>query len=118
VRAFGTGAGLADRRLTDLVIAASEAAAKLLDHDGSGTLIAWSDPGRVSLEVVDATGVLTMAYVTVDPDPDPLTGRGVGFWLMRRLCDEISFDDSDGITRLHLRFHDRARRNGDRRVLA
>ncbi len=117
VRAFGTGAGLTGGRLTDLVIAASEAATKVLEHGGSGTLIAWSDPGGVSLEIVDATGVLTMAYLTVDPDPDPLTGRGVAFWLMRRLCDEISFDDSDGISRLHLRFHYRARRNGDRRML-
>jgi anti-sigma regulatory factor (Ser/Thr protein kinase) len=116
VRAFGTGAGLADRRLTDLVIAASEAAAKVLEHGGHGFLIAWSDPGGVSLEIVDATGVLTMAYLTVDLDPDPLAGRGVAFWLMRQLCDEISLDGSDGITRLHLRFHYRVRRNGDRRL--
>ncbi|MFI7636021.1 ATP-binding protein [Nonomuraea sp. NPDC049400] len=118
VRAFGAGAGLTDRRLTDLVIAASEAAATVLEHGGHGSLIAWSDPGGVSLEVVDATGALTMAYLTVDPDPDQLTERGIAFWLMRQFCDEINLDDSGGITRLHLRFHYRVRRNGDRRLPA
>ncbi|MEU6720890.1 hypothetical protein ABZ897_56350 [Nonomuraea sp. NPDC046802] len=75
VRAFGTGAGLTDKRLADLVIAASEAATRVLDHGGGGTVLG-------------------------------------------QLCDEISLDDSDGTTRLHLRFHHRARQNGDRRVPA
>ncbi|MFB4278039.1 ATP-binding protein [Nonomuraea sp. MTCD27] len=113
VRAFGTGAGLTGKRLTDLVIAASEAAGKVLDHGEGGTLIAWSDPGGVSLEFVDVTGALTMAYWTVDAEPALLAGREVGFWLLRQLCDEISLDDSDGTSRLHLRFHHRARHNGD-----
>lgn len=103
VQAFGTGAGLTGGRLMDLVIAASEAATKVLEH-GGGTLIAWSDADGVSLEVVDATGVLTQAVLAGDPAPDAFTWRGVGIWLMRRLSDEVSVDLSDGTTRLHLRF--------------
>ncbi|MBB6550493.1 ATP-binding protein [Nonomuraea rubra] len=118
VRAFGTGAGLTGKRLMDLMIAASEAATKVLEHGGGGTLIAWSDAGGVSLEIVDVTGALTMAYWTVDAGPDLLGGQDIGFWLLRRLCDEIRLDDSDGSTRLHLRFHLRARQNGGRRVSA
>ncbi|MGR6917915.1 ATP-binding protein [[Actinomadura] parvosata] len=118
VRAFGTDAGLAGKRLMDLVIAASEAATKVLEHGGGGTLIAWSDTGGVSLEIVDVTGALAMAYRTVDADPDLLSGQNIDFWLLCRLCDEISLDDSDGNTRLHLRFRHRARQRGDRRVPA
>ncbi|MFB4273389.1 ATP-binding protein [Nonomuraea sp. GTA35] len=116
VRAFGTGAGLADKRLTDLVIAASEAAAKVLEHGGGGTVIGWSDTGGVSLEIVDVAGALTTAYWTVDADPDLLAGQGVGFWLVRQLCDEISLDDGDGPMRLHLRFHHRARHDDARHL--
>jgi anti-sigma regulatory factor (Ser/Thr protein kinase) len=116
VRAFGAGAGLADKRLMDLVIAASEAATKVLDHGGGGTLIAWSDAGGVSLEIVDVTGALTLAYWTVEVAPDLLAGQGAGFWLLRELCDEVNLDDSDGTPRLHLRLHHRARQTGDRRV--
>ncbi|NRQ32433.1 hypothetical protein HII36_11365 [Nonomuraea sp. NN258] len=116
VRAFGIGAGLTERRLSDLVLAASEAAATVIGHGGGGTLIAWSDGGGVSLEIVDVTGALSMAYWTVEADPDLLSGQDVGFWLLRRLCDEIGLDDSDDTPRLHLRFRHRARQNGDRRV--
>ncbi|MFI7135197.1 hypothetical protein ACIBQ1_56750 [Nonomuraea sp. NPDC050153] len=49
MRTFGVGAGLTGERLMDLVIAASEAATKVLEHGGDGTLIAWSDNDGVSL---------------------------------------------------------------------
>jgi anti-sigma regulatory factor (Ser/Thr protein kinase) len=104
VRAFGTGAGLTGGRLMDLVIAASEAATEVVEHGAGGTLIAWSDADGVSLEVVDTAGVLTKAALPGDPAPDAFTWRGVGIWLMRRLCDEVSVDLSDGTPRLHLRF--------------
>ncbi|GAA4950434.1 hypothetical protein HD597_002566 [Nonomuraea thailandensis] len=110
VRAFGTGAGLADSRLMDLVITASEAAAKVLEHGGGGTLIAWSDQDGVSLELVDVAGVLSTAYWATGREPAPVTGQDVSRRLMRRLCDEIVLDDSDGTARLHLRFHHRGRR--------
>jgi anti-sigma regulatory factor (Ser/Thr protein kinase) len=110
VRAFGTGAGLADGRLMDLVITASEAAARVLEHDGGGTLIAWSDPDGVSLELVDVTGVLSTVYWAADREPAPATGQDAGCRLMRRLCDEIALDDSDGTARLYLRFHHQDRR--------
>lgn len=104
VRAFGMGAGLTGGRLMDVVVAASEAATQVLEHGGGGRLIAWSDADGVSLEVVDAAGVLTTAVLTGEPAPDAFTWRGVGIWLMRRLCDEVSVDLSDGTARLHLRF--------------
>jgi anti-sigma regulatory factor (Ser/Thr protein kinase) len=116
VRAFGTAAGLTGERLTDLVVAASEAATHVLEHggaSGAGTLIAWCDAEGVSLEVVDAADALTMRHLTADPDP--ATWSGVGLWLMRRLCDQVSLDDGDGTTRLHLRLHYR-RREGERRL--
>ncbi|MFI9560969.1 ATP-binding protein [Nonomuraea endophytica] len=104
VRAFGTGAGLSGGRLVDLVITASEAATQVLKHGQGGRLIAWSDAEGVSLEVVDEAGVLTRAVLARDPAPDPFTWRGIGIWLMRRLCDEVSVDLSDGTARVHLRF--------------
>jgi hypothetical protein len=51
--------------------------ARVYQH-GGGTLIVWSDGGGVSLEIVDVTGVLSMAYWTVEADPDLLTGRDTG----------------------------------------
>ncbi|MFB4274596.1 ATP-binding protein [Nonomuraea sp. MTCD27] len=114
VRAFGTATRLTDERLADLVVAASEAATHVLQYGGEGggsTLIAWCDAEGVSLEVVDAVGVLTTRHLNAAPDP--ITWRGVGLWLMRRLCDQISLDDGDGTTRLHLRMQYRGR-HGDR----
>ncbi|MEV4178961.1 hypothetical protein [Nonomuraea sp. NPDC049709] len=63
----------------------------------------------MSLEVVDAAGVLTMLHLNAAPDP--ITWCGVGLWLMRRLCDQVSLDDGDGTTRLHLRMQYRGRRD-------
>ncbi|MEV0613819.1 ATP-binding protein [Nonomuraea sp. NPDC050404] len=118
VRAFGAGAELDDRRLMDLVIVASEGAGRVLEQGGGGAVVAWSDAGGVSLEIVDVSGMLAVPYRTVHASPVPLDRQGIGFWLMHRLCDEVSLDEGDGTARLHLRFRHRARQAGEQLVRA
>jgi hypothetical protein len=57
----------------------------------------------VGLEVVDAAGNLTHAHLQAEPDP--VTRRGAGLWLVGRLCDEVSLEGDAGSTRLRLRVH-------------
>ncbi|MCA2222952.1 ATP-binding protein [Nonomuraea aurantiaca] len=107
VHAFGFGAGLTGQRLQDLVFVANEAATNVLQHGGAGgALIAWSDDVGVSLEVVDAVGALSEADLSLEPDL--AAGHGVGLWLIRRLCDEVSIEGVAGSARLRLRLRRQA----------
>ncbi|MFI9561261.1 ATP-binding protein [Nonomuraea endophytica] len=102
VHAFGVGAGLTGQRLQDLIFVANEAATNVLQHAGAdGALVAWSDDAGVNLEVVDAAGALTETDLSIEPDLEP--GNGVGLWLIRRLCDEVSIEGVAGSARLRLR---------------
>ncbi|MEV5497699.1 ATP-binding protein [Nonomuraea fuscirosea] len=112
VHAFGFGAGLTGQRLQDLMFVTNEAATNVLQHGGAGgALIAWSDDVGVCLEVVDAAGALSEADLSLEPDlaAGHGVGYGVGLWLIRRLCDEVSIEGVAGSARLRLRLHRQAR---------
>ncbi|MGW3097970.1 anti-sigma factor RsbA family regulatory protein [Streptomyces sp. NPDC001102] len=101
--------GLADRRLRELHLAATEVAANSIRHGGGrGVLRLWSEDGRLVCEFRDA------GYIA-----DPLAGRirptatqagGRGLWLIHQLCDlvEIRSTPAEGTTiRLHTELPER-----------
>jgi hypothetical protein len=89
-------------RVSDLVIAANEAAVNTLVHGDGGTARLWCEGDDIVVEVRDR-GVIE------DPLagqrlPDPLQESGRGLWLMHQLCDLVEVRSGvDGtVVRLHM----------------
>jgi serine/threonine-protein kinase RsbW len=102
VRTYAEFSGLSGCRPGDLVLAVNEAAINVLEHGGAiGTLTACSDENGVSVEILDSGGTLQGEHLTAEPDMRSL--RGLGLWMIRRLCDEVTLDHPDGRSRLCLR---------------
>jgi anti-sigma regulatory factor (Ser/Thr protein kinase) len=103
VRAHAELAALDADRVTDLLIAATEAMANTLLHGGEpGVLRIWRQAGDLVCEIADAGRI-----------EDPLVGRrvpdaraegGRGLWLINQLCDLVQLRPAvDGLTvRLHM----------------
>ncbi len=104
VRAHASAAGLADRRLEDLLLSAHEVAVNSTRHGGGdGVVRVWHDEETLTCEVTDR-GTLA----------DPLAGRrrpsstgehGRGLWIANQLCDLVELRGSGAGTtvRLHMR---------------
>jgi anti-sigma regulatory factor (Ser/Thr protein kinase) len=104
VQEYASGAGLAESRVIDLVLAVSEVAANTIRHAKSpGALTMWHDASEVVCQIHDE-GVIT----------DPLAGRrrpsleasgGHGLWIVSQVCDkvEISSGEAGTTIRLHMR---------------
>jgi anti-sigma regulatory factor (Ser/Thr protein kinase) len=103
VAACAEAAGLADNRITDLVLAASELAANTLRHAGGrGTVRVWSTTAEVICQVSDPGRI-----------GDPLAGRrrpvsdssGQGLWVVNQVCDLVELRSGAGGTtvRMHIR---------------
>ncbi len=103
VRAHAEEAALDADRITDLLIAATEAAANTLLHGGEpGVVRIWHRADELICEIADAGRL-----------DDPLVGRrtpdaraegGRGLWLINQLCDLVQVRPAvDGLTvRLHM----------------
>lgn len=103
VRNLAAAAGLAEPRLTDLVIAVGELAANTLRHTcGVGTVRVWAGRDEVICEVRDR------GYIR-----DPLAGRrcpaadagqGHGLWVVHQVCDlvEMRTGPAGTVFRLHM----------------
>jgi anti-sigma regulatory factor (Ser/Thr protein kinase) len=90
-------------RVTDLVVAANEAAVNTLVHaDRDGTARLWCDGESVVVEVRDG-GVIDDPLAGRYP-PDPLDESGRGLWLMHQLCDlvEVRSGKEGTVVRLHM----------------
>ncbi|MEU1722874.1 ATP-binding protein [Actinomadura sp. ATCC 39365] len=111
VSAFALEAGLDRQRVERLVLAVSEAAGNVLEHaQAPGTVSARSDEDGVTVHVIDERGTLTYAHLNRVPAWPPQ--RGMGLWMMQRLCDRVTLDHPDGRSRLEL-FVRRAPTGGD-----
>jgi serine/threonine-protein kinase RsbW len=98
-----TAAGLTGTRLEDLLLAANEAAVNVLEHGGgSGTLNVWHDERELTVDVVDTAGRLAPQDVHHRRSSHQ-AGRGIGLWLMGRLCDEFTIRQGGGRSRVRLR---------------
>ena len=97
-------ARLPARRITDLVLAASEVAANTLRHTrAGGTLHLWHDEDEILCQIQDS-GVIAdrLAGYRVPTDDSP---GGKGLWLVHQVCDLVEVRSSaDGTTIcLHMR---------------
>ena len=94
--------GLPPRRVSDLVVAASELAANSILHGGGrGLATVWDDGDAVFVEVADAG---TMADPNVGRErPDPTAQSGRGLYIANQLCDEVAIDSGRSGTRIRLR---------------
>jgi anti-sigma regulatory factor (Ser/Thr protein kinase) len=101
--AVGASAGgLSPRRVSDLVVAASELAANSILHGGGrGLATVWDDGDAVFVEVADAG---TMSDPNVGHRrPDPTAQSGRGLYIANQLCDEVAIDSGRSGTRIRLR---------------
>ncbi|MUL43963.1 sensor histidine kinase [Streptomonospora sp. PA3] len=92
-------------RLGDLVLAANELAANVVEHGGgTGTLTLWRSPGWVVCDVADRGGGLLDPLCGYRPT-EPVSPRGYGLWITRQVCDfmEISGGANGTLVRAHFR---------------
>jgi anti-sigma regulatory factor (Ser/Thr protein kinase) len=96
-------AGVSQRAMTDLVVAASELAANSIVHGGgAGTLYVWREDARLLVEVEDRGRIEEPLVGRVRPRPTQVGGRGL--WLANQFCDLVQIRSGAGGTtvRLHL----------------
>lgn len=102
VAATATAAGLAPKRVSDLVVAASELAANSVLHGGGrGLVTVWGERGAVFVEVADAGTITDPAVGTRRPKPTAPHGRGL--YIANQLCDEVRIESGETGTRVRLR---------------
>ena len=102
-RQMASAAGLAEPRLTDLVIAVGELAANTLRHTrGSGSVRVWAEAGEVVCEVRDSGHIQDALAGRRYPATD--AGRGHGLWVVHQVCDLVEMRTSPAGTvfRLHM----------------
>lgn len=101
VRRVAMKAGLSDERTDLVVLAVNEAVTNVLDHaGGDGTLSVHSDEHGLTISVTDNAGTLQAEDLHNPPRPNPT--RGMGLWVIRRVCDRVTLDHPDGRSRLRL----------------
>jgi anti-sigma regulatory factor (Ser/Thr protein kinase) len=97
-------AGLASRRVDELVLAVHEVAVNSLCHGaGAGILRVWEDGGAVVCEVSDVGRFDAPLAGRERPVLDREGGRGL--WLVNQVCDLVQIRSlaSGTVVRLHMR---------------
>ena len=101
VRRQATLAGLPATQVGDLVLAASEVAARTLAHaDSGGRVRVWSQHGAVFCEFRD-TGTIGDLQASRERPPDDVIG-GLGLRVVRQVCDAVDIHDWPGGTTIRL----------------
>jgi anti-sigma regulatory factor (Ser/Thr protein kinase) len=101
VRDYAIASGMPPQRTELLVLAVNEAVTNVLDHGGAGgRLNASLDRLGITVEVVDNAGTLRREHLCQTPEPHPT--RGMGLYVIRRVCDRVELDHPDGRSRLRL----------------
>jgi anti-sigma regulatory factor (Ser/Thr protein kinase) len=96
-------AGLADRRVDDVVLAANEIVSNSVLHGGgSGVVRTWQHDGVLVCEVRDAGRIADPLVGRARPRREEIEGRGV--WMANELCDlvQIRSPESGTVVRLHM----------------
>ncbi|GAA3091221.1 ATP-binding protein [Nonomuraea salmonea] len=101
VGTFALKAGLSKYRTEALVLAVSEAASNVLEHaQAAGTVSARRDLDGITVHVVDERGSLTHEHLRRAPPWPPR--RGLGLFVIQRVCDRVVLDHPGGRSRLEL----------------
>lgn len=95
VRRLALDAGLSETRTADLVLAVNELVTNAILHaGGGGSLTVQRMPGGLAVEVRDQGPGLPPGFDKGLPEPDVVGGRGL--WLVRRLCQQVTFGSGTG----------------------
>jgi anti-sigma regulatory factor (Ser/Thr protein kinase) len=98
-------AGLAPRRVGDLVIAVGELAANTFAHtSGPGTLTLWVTGSEVICQVSDSGQLTDPLAGRLKPDPAK-PGGGRGLWVVQQVCDLVEIRTSPAGTAIRLHMH-------------
>lgn len=94
--------GLGPRRVSELVVSASELASNSVLHGGGrGLATVWENGASVFVEVADAGTIVDPTVGQVRPAPAAEHGRGL--YIAKQLCDEVAIDSTKSGTRIRLR---------------
>ncbi|NRQ37445.1 ATP-binding protein [Nonomuraea sp. NN258] len=84
--------GLTGSRLDDFVLAVHESVINAVQHAGGhGHLRVWTVDGVLSAETRDLGSGIPDDYVSGQDRPSELAFTGRGIYLIRRLCDNVTF---------------------------
>jgi len=79
---------MAEDRVVDFVLAASEVGTNTVAHGGGrGTALLWREPDALLLEIHDPGNFSRLPIP--DNRPDPTQERGRGLWIVNQLCDAV-----------------------------
>jgi anti-sigma regulatory factor (Ser/Thr protein kinase) len=96
------GAWLARDRLGDLLAALSEVVTNSLMHGkGERMLSVWTHDGAAVGAVTDQGEGPVDPLAGYRPPSDHASG-GMGLWITRQVCDAVSMENIDGVTRVRL----------------
>jgi anti-sigma regulatory factor (Ser/Thr protein kinase) len=96
-------AGLAEPRVSELVLCVSELAANSVRHGGgTGVLRIWDEGAGIACEVRDRGALRERLTGRIRPPVDALNGRGV--WFANTMCDLVQIrSQADGtVVRVHM----------------
>ncbi|TMR13295.1 ATP-binding protein [Nonomuraea turkmeniaca] len=94
VRVCGRYAGLTGERLDHLVLAVNEAVTNVLDHGGAaGSVTARGTQDGIIVEILDFAGRLSAGHLG-GARVDPTGAHGFGLWVIQRLCDGVSLEQT------------------------
>jgi anti-sigma regulatory factor (Ser/Thr protein kinase) len=99
---FAKQTNLPASRVGDLIIAVSEITANTLRHTRSGgTLRVWQTEKEILCQIDDTGHIADPSAGRDGPTP----GGGHGFWVVRKVCDQVDIKTSKAGTtvRLHMR---------------
>jgi anti-sigma regulatory factor (Ser/Thr protein kinase) len=103
VRAKGREAGVAEHRLSDIVLAASEIAINSILYSGGGEMLLWRDSDRFQCEFRDRGTIEDPLVGRFRPAPRERRGRGI--WLAHQLADLLQIRSGPLGTRIRLSFN-------------
>ena len=95
-------AGMAEDRVIDFVLAASEVGTNTVAHGGGrGTALLWREPDALTLEVHDPGRFSRLPIPEARPAPTQERGRGL--WIVDQLCDAVRIRSGTEGTSVRLR---------------
>ena len=96
-----TAAGLSELRVSDVLVAVSEAVTNSLRHGGgSGSISFWQSGDRFICEVRDRGIIDDPLAGRVMPSREDTNGRGL--WLINQLCDLVQVRVRDGVQQVRM----------------
>ena len=103
VTAKGRDAGVAEHRLADVVLAASEIAVNSILYSGGGEMLLWRESNRFLSEFRDRGTIEDPLVGRFRPKPSERRGRGI--WLAHQLADLVQLRSGHQGTTIRLSFN-------------